>query len=382
MSVNMTIQSLLVKQGWPRDGGGQYIGSNPNDGGTSGGTAALAWSAPSGITQGSSVSLTTDGTNPFGDGPTNVLYESYGNGTLGSDVDLGNTIFDDTVHGHSVRATRVADSRSGSFAASVYKETNPGSGTPWNGTSLEANFIPATEVFVSHAAKVPSGANFPGDNGGNSGTDADYSFDSSWKTSWLTDGETVGANDICLPTHTGSGIWQCAGNDLNPAFYNSGANPTWWKWGEWHRFSTYMKAGDTPNVDTGDFYFQVANGQEAITEVSTNPIIFANGTAPYQWSEFRITGWIRERADQGGVVVLSDDVYISTGDRAAARVELGDNAVYSNCTDLHVQYVTPTDWATGQIDFNLDYGPFNPSASLWLHITREDNSTRYSIQVT
>lgn len=378
MSVDMTTQAVLVKQGWPRDGSGQYVGSNPNTSDTSGGTAALAWSAPSGIAQGSSVSLTTDGTNPFGTGPTNVVYESYANGSLGSDVDLANTIFDDTVMGHSVRATRVADSRSGNFAASLFKETATNS---WNATSLEYNFAATTEVFISHAAKIPSGANFPGNDGGNSGTDADYSFDSSWKVGWLTDGGTVNANDVCLPTHTGSGIWQVAGNDLNPAFYNSGTNPTWWKWGQWHRFSTFFKAGATPNVDTGNFYFQVANGQEALTEISTTPVVFGNGTAPYQWSEFRVSGYARPRSDQGGVVILSDDVYISTGTNAAARVELGDNAVYSNCTDLHVQYATPANWATGQIDFTLDYGPFNPSASLWLHITREDNSTRYSIQV-
>ncbi len=30
MSINMTGQTLLVKQGWPRDGSGQYVGSNPD----------------------------------------------------------------------------------------------------------------------------------------------------------------------------------------------------------------------------------------------------------------------------------------------------------------------------------------------------------------
>jgi hypothetical protein len=67
MSVDMTTQAILVKQGWPRDGSGQYVGSNPNTGdGTSGGTSALAWSAPSGLTAGNTVTITTDGTYDFG----------------------------------------------------------------------------------------------------------------------------------------------------------------------------------------------------------------------------------------------------------------------------------------------------------------------------
>lgn len=361
-------------------GDGKYYGKFPlGNAPVSGGTTALAWSAPSGLAQGSSISLTTDGTNPFGTGPTQVWYESYSNGSLGSDVDLANTIFDDTVMGHSVRATRVSDSRSGSFAASHFKET---SANNWNTTSLERTFAGTTEVFVSHAAKIPAGANFPGNDGGNSGTNADYSTDSSWKVSWLTGGATAGANDICIPTYVGSGIWHVGGNDISPSLYNSGVNPTWWKWGKWHRFTCYMKGGSTPQTDAGVFYFQVANTEEAITEISDTPVIFANGTAPYQWTEFRVSGYARPRTTQGGVEILSDDVYISVGTNAAARVELGDNAVYTSCTDLHIQNVAPADWATGQIDFDIDYGPFSPSQDLWLHITREDNSTKYSIQVS
>jgi len=90
MSINMTGQTLLVKQGWPRDGSGQYVGSNPNTSDTSGGTPALAWSAPSGLVEGETLTITTDGTNPFGTtGPNFILLiDTYNaQGTYVSAVD-------------------------------------------------------------------------------------------------------------------------------------------------------------------------------------------------------------------------------------------------------------------------------------------------------
>ena len=64
MPVNMTTQSIAVGDNWVKVGN-DYVGDQPN-GATSGGTAALAWSAPSGLADGEAITITTDGTFNFG----------------------------------------------------------------------------------------------------------------------------------------------------------------------------------------------------------------------------------------------------------------------------------------------------------------------------
>lgn len=64
MSVDMTTQSIAVADNWVKVGN-DYIGNQPS-GATSGGTAALGWSAPSGLSDGNTLTITTDGTFSFG----------------------------------------------------------------------------------------------------------------------------------------------------------------------------------------------------------------------------------------------------------------------------------------------------------------------------
>jgi len=64
--VNMTAQSLLVKQGWIK-AGDSYVGDDPDGSSShSGGTPALSWSAPAGLSNGNTLTINTDGTYSFG----------------------------------------------------------------------------------------------------------------------------------------------------------------------------------------------------------------------------------------------------------------------------------------------------------------------------
>ena len=384
MSVNMTAQSIAVGDNWTKVGN-DYVGSSPN-GATSGGTAALAWSAPSGLADGNALTLTTDGTNPFGTGPTNVRYESFEGLTAGTRMETtANTIFD-TVSPFWPAPIENDISRSGNNSAK-FTTTKESDGSVAASANTVTFIGGATEVFVSYAVKIPSGAYFPGTNAGNSGTNADYT-DSSWKAAWLlgvNEGSGYG-NDLVIPSHVGSGIWVIGGNNLGNFIQAGSADPTWWKWNKWNRFTTWAKAGAVPQTDAGNLYFQVANGEEALTEFSDTPVIFGseNAVPPYQWEQVNINGWMRPAVGGSdgagtGIDTRYDDIYVSWGTNAAARVELGDNAAYTSCTNLHIQHVTPANWATGQLDFNIDYGPFSQSDSLWLHITLDDNSTTYAV---
>ena len=372
LSVNMTSQSIAVGDNWVKVGN-DYVGSSPN-GATIGGNAALGWSAPSGLAQGGPISLSTDGTNPFGTGPTNVKFDSFANGADGVEVSTLNSVFDSTDANRPAKFT--TDSRTGGLAI-----------TGWDDLDRRQcvntiNLTSTREVFVSYATKIPLGKFFPGTTSNNIPSDF-YSSDSSWKVGWLQ-GPDSATNDICLPTHIGGGNWSISGNGLSVQLNSTelgGNKPSWFGFNDWTRLGFFLKAGAVPEVDLGQIYFQATTQGQSMFQVSKDVITFAGGgaTAPYHWTKYNMTGYARTNGVD--VMMLYDDFYIAWGDNAAARVELGNNAVYSSCTDLQIQHVTPANWATGLLEWNLDYGPFTQGDSLWLHITREDNTTRYSIQV-
>ena len=375
MSVDMTTQSIAVGDDWVKVGN-DYVGNQPS-GAISGGNAALGWSAPDGVAQGSSVSLLTDGTNPFGTGPTNVKYDNYENGTAGADVSLANSEYD-TVSAFYPAKFR-ADSRSGNLA--ITGRTDDGATSSINTIDLTST----REVFLSYATKIPTGSFFPGNSTDNIPSDF-YSTDSSWKIAWLQDDADIGkVNDICVPSHNGNGSWLVGGNGLDNKLTGlNGPSPTWFGFNNWTRICGFLKAGATPQTDLGKVYFQALTSGVAMYEQEADVVVFSGGRAepPYHWTQLNITGY--SRSDSGVpdkvIQMLYDDLYVAWGANAAARVELGDNATYTSCTDLHIQHVTPANWATGQLDFNIDYGPFAPSTDLWYHITLEDNSTRYTLR--
>lgn len=310
----------------------------------------------------------------FGSGCANIMFENYENGAVGSQVLSSNTNYD--TNNAFVIALRDADSRSGSKSASTYQQHS--TVLDYRSAVIEKDFGgDYLEVYTSYAVKVPSGSTFPGNDGGSSGTNADYSSDSSWKQNWfLGPGSTT--NDLITATHVGGGIWHTGGNDLG-TLRNHGTDPTWWSWGNWNRLSMWVKAGATPNVDAGNLYFQVANTAGVIYEFNDTPVIFANGTAPYRFTKVNAHGWQRERSTLGGVKTLYDDVYIAWGDNAAARVELGNNAVYENCTDLAI--CDYSSWESGSITVTCREGGLNLAQNTWLFVTLADNTTRYSYQV-
>lgn len=339
---------------------------------------------PAGITSVSGTiadgqTLTVSGFEFGANGPSNYMFEDFSAGTNGADVTTSNSNFDTTSQYYP--ATFTTDSRSGSLAAQMNNNKNI-SPNDMAASVNSVDLTSTTEVFKSFAVKVPSGAYFPGTNGGNSGTNADYPSDSSWKMDWLLGPDAV-TNDLITLSHIGGGIWATGGNDLG-TLRNYGTDPTWWKWANWNRITQYVKAGATPQTDAGVMYTQIANGQEAITEFNDNPVVFANGQSPYHFTQWNINGWIRPDAGGSdgagtGVSTLYDDIYVAWGDYAAARVELGDASTYESCTNLAVCEVSS--WSNTSISTVCRSGGLNLSANTWLFVTLPNNTTRYSYQV-
>lgn len=75
--------------------------------------------------------------------------------------------------------------------------------------------------------------------------------------------------------------------------------------------------------------------------------------------------------------VYFDDVYI---DSFVQRVELGDSAVYANCTHREIQ--SPTAWADGEITVTLNTGSFASAAECFLFVVDDANTATAGYAVT
>jgi len=127
MSVNMTAQTIAVGDNWTKVGN-DYIGDSPN-GSTSGGTAALAWSAPSGLADGNTLTITTDGTYSFG-AKASAKPLFYWKADIGSQADLtiGRTDWR-TPEADSFSTEQVAPNSVRSFKAT--HDSNSGAALGW-----------------------------------------------------------------------------------------------------------------------------------------------------------------------------------------------------------------------------------------------------------
>jgi len=65
-----------------------------------------------------------------------------------------------------------------------------------------------------------------------------------------------------------------------------------------------------------------------------------------------------------------DDIYI---DNTQARVEIGNNSVWANCTHREIQ--VPIAWSNNSIQFTVNKGSFNSGESAYVFVVDENGST-------
>ena len=210
------------------------------------------------------------------------------------------------------------------------------------------------DFFVSYWVRLAPGSYFPGRNWPDGRRLNHFSQDSSWKFSWLMEGD--GASnpelyDLCLPTHTGGGgIFQTAGNSIQPTSRHIGKNPSWWNWNGWMRMSftirdpSVFSADDhmaTQIVSDSGFYFQQ---HSAVFDKISN--------ANHNFDTFNVPGWLRWRDDENtDVLPLYDDIYIAVGPGASARAELVDAPVYEQARQIEI--LLTESWSQNQINVRV-----------------------------
>jgi len=322
----------------------------------------------------------------FGDnGPNVYLFESFQRGVAGQEVDSGCDVGEWVYMEQGLTPTFIADDVSGSsniagrmIVAGVKQD-------------LITEFVGVQEFFLSYRVKIPDGKHFP-----NAFAEETFSDGSNWKVAWIMDGYYgyYGNDDYCLPTWPNGTYWQIAGNDVasQTEVGRPGTATQWFDWDVWNRFSVYMKGGlPDPIENFGVIWSQGMSeqyGQQVFSRTDTR--IFDgddSGDFPQdrgedddvsQWTHFYCPGWSR------GTDVNSegwyDDIYLAIGPNAIARVEIGNNAMYSSCTKLDIS--TPTSWSDNSIVVTFRAPSFSNSESAFLFVVDSVGNISEGFNVT
>lgn len=259
-----------------------------------------------------------------------------------------------------------------------------------NMRQLNINFDPVQEIYLTYRVRIPEGYNFPH-------TDSPETFPegSQWKLSWLMDGSRgyMGNDDLVIPTWGNGTYFMIGGNDN--AFQLPAGRPgtenNWFSFLYWNRFSTYMKSGENPTENAGIVWAQGMSKEFGQCVFYSDEKILFDGDDSAdgyefedddisQWNRFNLPGWFRD----GGTNVraIYDNVYIATGANARARVEIGDQASYDACKDLHIQ--TPSDWTDNKVELRLNYPECSSEDTLYLYVvdaSGEVNEEGYPIVI-
>ncbi len=81
--------------------------------------------------------------------------------------------------------------------------------------------------------------------------------------------------------------------------------------------------------------------------------------------------------DTGEAYAWFDDLYI---DRTQARIEIGDNQVYEDCSHREIQI--PTAWSTTEIKFTTNKGSFSNGQTVYIFVVDENGVASAGVPVT
>jgi len=344
------------------------------------------WAAPSvssvsgALSNGQTITVTGSG---FGTtGPNIVLFDDFEKGTNGNTIPIGEG---------SAQIGHWDIKGSGPASQSAYSNTYKNSGnlswaTDWYcptcGTEDGPNnfrqiTLPnATDVYVSHWMYVPVGWVYPG------AGPPDIAIN--WKTFWMWDSAAgFGASDVWTvynadwAWHLGcsSDFGDCSGRiSLNEPDSYPHVIP-----GQWSRWEIYAKGRYTSN---GNYTFWVTDATHpryAVQDVTGRTL----SNASHTYKTISMAPYARPQPRSGTVhdsINYQDDIYIATGPGARARVEIGNQSTYANCTNLAVS--TVTSWADGSITATVRQGSLaNGSAYLFVIDSNGNVSNGYSITI-
>ena len=312
--------------------------------------------------------ITISGSNFGANGPNVILFDDFKRGIEGEDITLTAPLGNWNVPQH--QPTYGKDTQ-GNIAGRFIGD---------GGGRLIFTFSDVQEIFISYRVMIPSGKHFPHSFAPNT-----FPSGSQWKLTWLMDGDrgAAGNDDLVIPTWGNGTYFSIAGNDnaYQLATGRASGDTRWFSFQDWNRYSVYMKGGAIPDVDPGTVWSQGMSeefGQKIFG--SNDRRLFDGDDTPdgYQfeddaisrWNKLNVPGW--HRGGDDNAAAMYDDIYIATGAHARARIEIGDNSIYENCTALAI--ATPTAWQDNAISTTIRQGSFQGGETAYLFVIDENGN--------
>jgi len=348
-------------------------------------------------------SIVISGSSFGSNGPNIVIFDDFSDESSGSPVDTIATVGDWYVVGGEIEAVTAKDGNMVCFLVNDQTASYPAYG------NMRVEFDHTTEAFLSYDMILPGGENWPT---GGGGPDALSSVN--YKITWLYDGwyngesthggteggspsvtEVRGDNDnLVVPLSIGSylpiasndspiGGWDTADRIYLSSFFQVG--------GARNRMAYYLVGGDPDLAGTnGYIWMQAMSDSLGQTTNDVTGRVFAPldaddvDTFP-RWNHWELPGLLDNSSGaddwpENGGQMLFDNIYLSTGDGAQARIELGDSSTYSACKNLDI--FTVTSWAASSVTATARITDFGTGDTAYLFVVDADGNVSDGYEVT
>ena len=139
------------------------------------------------------------------------------------------------------------------------------------------------------------------------------------------------------------------------------------------RLSFWLKADPQNPTAPGVIHFDTLSQDKGHEERVYNvPVFDEDGPTVKQYQQMNFPGWVRS-IQNPSTNILYDDIYISIGPNAAARVELGNAADLSNVTRLELLKIES--WSDTGIRASAPTVNEGELQKLFVYITTSDGVT-------
>ncbi len=303
-------------------------------------------------------------------GPNVILFDDFKRGVAENQISLAATL--GSWSGlHTSHLPYYTEDANGNVAAYLIQDDET--------RQLNITFDDTQEVFFTYKVMIPSGKHFPYAEAPNT-----FPSGSNWKLTWLMDGERgyMGDDDIVIPTR-GNGTYFMLGWNDNAFQFETGrpnTNTNWFSFLDWNRFSVYLKGGTNPTIDEWTIWTQWMSEEFGQKVFEANKILFDGDEdrSGYKfedndisrWNRLNVPGW--HRSGEPNAAAMYDDIYLAIGDNSAARVEIGNAPVYTDCTKLAIS--TPETWNSTEIELTVRKTDFESNEQLYLFVIDADNN--------
>ena len=313
--------------------------------------------------------ITIGGQN-FGSGPNILIFDDFEKGTIGQPIRTGEdsaTVGGWTSLGDNKPYYQSTYVNSGHYA---FQEA-VGSTCTINGSIRARVKFPsaANEFFGIWWVYLPQEDAWPGE--GSESTQGGPN----WKQVWVHSGlngascrDVDAVLPVCLP-RSGSQSSGCAlSGNCSGGYTQYGNNMNK---GEWKRFLIHWIGSNNGQGKVYSTYLQ-RDGQntQIIHRDDTN--ITNQGNSDFSTYNLVDLGAYSHVTIGSCSHPTFDDFYFTIGPNAQARIEIGDNPEYSNCTNLAV--ITPTSWSENSITATVRSGSITDGSNVYLFVIDSNGS--------